>query len=90
MKIEIACPKCNWSPDGGKHWQCSCGCVWNTFDTAAKCPKCNKQWKQTQCPSSLPANRCGAFSPHIDWYKNLGNEIFKEVNSCFNTEKAIP
>ena len=59
----IQCPSCEWKPDGGKHWGCSCGHVWNTFKTKAKCPKCDMQWKDTRCPA------CRSSTPHSDWYK---------------------
>jgi len=86
MNIKIACPKCDWEPDGGDHWQCTCGHLWNTFDTGGKCPKCGKEWKHTQCPLPFESlGGCGAWSPHIDWYKNLSNEMKKEAESAFKT-----
>lgn len=79
--LEIACPKCNWEPDGGEYWQCDCGQVWDTFTTAAKCPKCGKQHKQTAC---IPwAGGCTAMSPHLDWYRNLDDILrrnLEEIN----------
>lgn len=73
QEIEIQCPKCKWKPDGGAYWECSCGHVWNTFETAGRCPKCNTRWEDTQCPGSKPiyGPGCGKFSKHIDWYKGL-------------------
>ena len=45
MTEKIACPKCEWEPDGGEYWGCSsCGHVWDTFKTAARCPSCGKQY----------------------------------------------
>lgn len=61
--IVIECPQCEWSPDGGKHWGCTCGHIWNTFDTKGKCPKCKTQWEDTRCPG------CGSMSSHKTWYK---------------------
>ena len=58
----IRCPLCKWQPCEADRWQCECGCVWNTFDTHARCPACGKQWLVTQCLA------CGEFSPHEDWY----------------------
>ena len=84
MKVEIACPKCNWEPDGGSHWQCSCGHKWNTFETAAKCPNCAKVWADTQCPGPGRPGGCGGWSKHIDWYRNLDSVIRKEMESIFN------
>tara|TARA_B100000900_G_C19990611_1_gene477611 strand:+ start:159 stop:425 length:267 start_codon:yes stop_codon:yes gene_type:complete len=77
MKIEITCPKCNWKPDGGPHWQCVCGNTWNTFETSGKCPKCSRTWADTQCPSYVGG--CDAWSKHIDWYRNLDSEMRKTI-----------
>lgn len=79
MHLIIACPVCNWEPDGGTHWQCTCGFIWNTFDTGAKCLKCSKIWKETQCPI-IPGG-CGSWSKHIDWYQNFADEMQKEMDS---------
>jgi len=38
-----------------------------------RCPKCKKQWKDTQCLE------CKQWSPHIDWYKNLDDWLKKEL-----------
>ena len=62
MTTIIECSTCNWQPDGESHWTCTCGYSWNTFETRAKCPKCNTQWETTSCPG------CGKSSPHNDWY----------------------
>jgi len=75
--LEIACPKCDWQPDASSRWSCSCGCSWNTFDTAARCPQCGKQWEYTQCL----AWRCNKFSLHLDWYRNLGDLLKEELES---------
>ncbi|MEM8906980.1 MAG: hypothetical protein AAGD05_03965 [Bacteroidota bacterium] len=75
-ELKIECPKCQWEPDGGAHWQCTCGHVWNTFDTAGRCPACGFQWKETWCPSVLGCGRC---SPHLDWYKNLDDLLAIEL-----------
>ena len=63
--LEIYCPACRWEPDGQPHWQCTCGCSWNTFETAAVCPACGYRWRNTQCPT------CEVLSPHVDWYHGL-------------------
>jgi hypothetical protein len=60
--IKVECPKCEWQPDGKIYWKCSCGHSWNTFETRAKCPACNKQWETTRCPG------CGKSTPHEEWY----------------------
>ena len=77
MNSEILCPKCNWKPDGGFHWQCTCFCVWNTFDTNARCPSCSKIWRDTQCPPG-DSGGCGAWSDHLNWYQDLDDK-FKEM-----------
>ena len=59
----IRCPRCGWRPDKNSRWSCLCGCVWNTFDTAGKCPQCDHQWTDTQCLS------CHEMSPHEAWYE---------------------
>lgn len=60
--IRIACPKCQWQPDGRPRWTCSCGHTWNTFETKGKCPECGIQWQDTYCPD------CHQSSPHEEWY----------------------
>jgi hypothetical protein len=72
--VHISCPKCNWEPDGGAYWQCTCYYVWNTFETGGRCPACGKVWKDTQCIS------CDRWSPHLDWYKGLESivDVLKE------------
>lgn len=67
--VEIYCPCCHWEPDGGAHWQCTCGYVWNSFETGAVCPKCQYRWKISQCPTT--PGGCGTVSPHVDWYHGL-------------------
>ena len=61
-RMYIACPKCDWRPDAGSLWRCSCQHVWNTFQTHGVCPACGKAWKVTQCLV------CHAYSDHEDWY----------------------
>ena len=61
----IRCPKCAWQPRKSDLWSCGppCYCEWNTFDTAGRCPLCNKVWLQTKCLS------CLQWSAHVDWYE---------------------
>jgi hypothetical protein len=56
------CPACQWIPLDSDRWLCSCGETWNTFDTAGRCPGCDKQWEATACLS------CDATSTHRAWY----------------------
>lgn len=58
----IRCPRCRWKPHRLDRWGCRCGHSWNTFDTRGRCPRCDYQWRNTQCL------RCHEFSPHEDWY----------------------
>ncbi|MEL6672951.1 MAG: hypothetical protein AAFR61_12190 [Bacteroidota bacterium] len=77
-KLVIACPKCEWEPDGGAYWMCSCGHTWNTFATLGQCPACGRKWEHTQCIQ--PAGGCNAWSPHLDWYRDLDSFVQKEVS----------
>lgn len=75
---KIACPKCDWEPDGFPYWMCdSCATTWNTFDTAARCPGCGKQFKETQCIDQ--AGGCGQVSPHLEWYHHLDNWLKEQL-----------
>lgn len=66
---KIACPRCAWEPRAYHTWICSCFHTWNTFDTGGRCPNCRKQWEHTHCPS------CQEWSPHLDWYWDLDDEL---------------
>ncbi|TVT40136.1 hypothetical protein FNT36_11595 [Hymenobacter setariae] len=84
--VEIYCPCCHWEPDGRAHWQCTCGYVWNSFETAAVCPKCQYRWKISQCPAA--AGGCGAVSPHVDWYHGLDDLVEELVEETQHAEAA--
>jgi hypothetical protein len=58
----VRCPHCAWVPDVFSRWQCDCGFVWNTFDTRAHCPACDKTHDLTTCL------QCKRRSGHGDWY----------------------
>jgi hypothetical protein len=60
----IRCPICGWTPSKEDRWACSCGHIWNTFDTGGVCPACLLKWAYTCCL------KCQLWSPHSDWYKN--------------------
>ncbi len=84
MKEKIACPKCDWEPDGGEYWGCSsCGHVWDTFKTAARCPSCGKQYHHTQCIGY--AGGCNQSSPHIDWYRHLDDWLKEQLEEVVET-----
>ncbi|MFT3946624.1 MAG: hypothetical protein QM763_06585 [Agriterribacter sp.] len=72
--IHIRCPKCSWKPDGGAHWQCTCGTIWDTFSTGARCPGCGRVWEYTQCVDRLMGG-CSQTSPHLNWYEGLDDAI---------------
>ena len=82
-EIKIVCPKCEWEPAANDVWQCTCDHLWNTFETAAKCPACSKQWQDTQC------HACRKYSPHIDWYKGLDEALRKELEAIIIREKVV-
>ena len=63
--MKIACPRCAWEPTATSKWICDCRHVWNTFDTAGRCPACGRVHRTTQCLA------CRATSPHHDWYHGL-------------------
>jgi len=84
---KIACPKCNWEPDGGEYWSCACGHVWDTFKTAARCPACGKQYEHTQCIRYVGG--CNASSPHLDWYRHLDDWLAEEIEEI-NIKIAEP
>jgi hypothetical protein len=65
LAVYIACPKCDWRPDGSARWVCTCGHVWNTFQTHGVCPGCGKVWTMTACSS---VQGCGQWSDHEEWY----------------------
>jgi len=68
----IRCPKCKWEPREDSLWECTCGRLWNTFDTSGICPRCDKVWEETACPA------CRRWSLHIDWYEGLSKPVKKE------------
>ncbi len=77
-EVKIECPKCGWEPQPHSLWACSCGTVWNTFDTGGRCPACSKVWEMTQCQSPLEGG-CREWSLHLDWYKGLTPFVEKQV-----------
>ncbi len=88
MEEEIRCPKCNWMPGPGDRWECSCGNVWNTFETSGKCPACGKSWTDTQCCQKRVGG-CHEFSPLIDWYRHLDKELQKELEKILKFDPAV-
>ena len=71
--MDIYCPKCEWEPPPSARWRCTCGHVWNTFDTQGQCPSCDKVWTETQCLA------CKKWSPHHDWYHDLPPVDMEEI-----------
>jgi len=84
--VEIKCPKCDWAHDGGEYWWCECGHRWDTFETAARCPNCKKQWEVTQCPTD--PGGCGEISPHLDWYRGLDDWLREELERILQAQPA--
>lgn len=58
----VRCPECGWVPDTLARWECDCGFIWNTFDTRASCPACQKRHAETVCL------RCESAIAHDRWY----------------------
>lgn len=83
MEVEIFCPKCEWEPQASDRWQCSCGHLWNTFDTIGRCPSCSKVWEDTQCLS------CKKWSPHLDWYHNLDEITRRMIEEALAEHKVL-
>ncbi|WP_104421079.1 hypothetical protein [Neolewinella xylanilytica] len=74
MEVKIACPKCDWEPDGRPYWTCdACGTRFDTFETTAICPNCTKGFEETQCVE------CTEFSPHLEWYRNLDGWLREQL-----------
>ena len=74
MEVTIACPKCEWEPDGRPYWRCdACHTHFDTFETTAICPNCKKQFADTQCIA------CEKFSPHLDWYRELDAWLMEQL-----------
>jgi Zn-dependent protease len=58
----FACPACKDAPLVGKFWKCDlCAEAFDTFQTGALCPHCEKHFAVTVCPS------CRARNPLSDW-----------------------
>ena len=64
----IRCPQCSWQPPRDARWSCTCLFVWNTFDTGGCCPRCRRDWHDTQCLE------CFQWSPHLEWYADDDDE----------------
>jgi Domain of unknown function (DUF4261) len=60
--VGVRCPACGWAPEALSRWECDCGFMWNTFETRARCPACDKDWELTTCL------KCKTRTPHARWY----------------------
>jgi hypothetical protein len=58
----IRCPKCLFQPPADHCWICKCDHVWNTFETAGRCPSCHVNWVSVVCPC------CSELSDRQRWY----------------------
>jgi hypothetical protein len=65
----IRCPLCRWEPRREDRWGCTCGAIWNTFDTRGVCPDCAYRWEHTQCL------RCREWSDHETWYEEPPRDL---------------
>ena len=58
----FACPTCKSAPPFGEYWKCGqCGQPFDTFQTAAVCPRCRAPFAQTKCID------CGASHSMNEW-----------------------
>jgi hypothetical protein len=58
----LRCPECGWVPFDLDAWKCrECGLVWDTFDMAGVCPRCNHRHEEAACL------RCRRISPFHRW-----------------------
>ncbi len=81
---EIRCPACKWVPDGLPYWSCACGLRWDPFAAAGRCPECGLEQTLTPCVPS--AGGCVVTSPHLDWYRGLG----QVVDELLDADADIP
>ncbi|MDF1752927.1 MAG: hypothetical protein P1U89_09155 [Verrucomicrobiales bacterium] len=81
-RVEIFCPKCQYHPLESDRWQCTCGVLWNTFDTNGNCPECGKVHSDTQCPA------CGKWSPHHTWYHEFNSDEVSEKEPLHQTRSS--
>ena len=86
MATRIFCPICSWAPAAHDRWQCRPGCytIWNTFETHARCPGCQKQWKVTYCLA------CGIGSLHEEWYHDDEQETERASEGVEQDEILVP
>ena len=86
MATRIFCPICSWAPAAHDRWQCRPGCytIWNTFETHARCPGCQKQWKVTYCLA------CGIGSLHEEWYHDDEQETERASEGVERDEIVVP
>lgn len=82
MSLAIYCPHCDWEPDAGSRWGCTCGHYWNTFDTGGECPRCHHRWHDTQCLS------CAGWAPHVDWYHDHRGLVAELLEAALSTPSA--
>ena len=65
-RAEFACPACKAAPPSGAIWICDlCGTPFDTFETGARCLKCQTVFGVTTCVY------CGASEPMVKWTQPL-------------------
>lgn len=64
--VGVACPECNTAPPALPFWGCdNCGQFFDSFQTGAVCPRCQRRHALTACPE------CGRRSPLRKWQTPL-------------------
>lgn len=80
----VRCPECGWIPEATDSWECAppCDAQWNTFATGGRCPKCFRQWSDTQCLS------CGAWSSHSAWKVPVEGNRIESLGAALGASSA--
>ena len=85
MFLDIGCFSCNWEDKGKYEWMCTCGCVWNVFETDCICPLCNRKWTYIQCPvCAYPRHHLSYQKTNLvslSYIRNCGEKIYLRVKT---------
>jgi hypothetical protein len=74
------CWSCDFIDQGKKYWNCTCGCVWNPFETNGICPLCKYMWDYIQCPT------CAYPRHKYSYYRNKMKTIYCTDSTVRNCE----